>query len=132
MKKQKLQIVALVFITACSMFGGFLGLYIYGVDPGDYAMAIIGGPVIGIVMVLLISKWNKKRNGKVPDIDERTLILMQRYLMAVLYVVLFGSAAALLILYAMGIHSIETGMLVVYLMGLFILIGIGALITKHL
>lgn len=131
-KNKTLEIVGLAFITACSMFGGFLGLYIYGIDPGDYAMAIIGGPVIGIVVFLLISKWNKKRNGKVPSIDERTLILMQRYLMAVLYVVLLGSAAALLILYAMGIHSIEIGMLVIYMMGLFILIGLGAIVTKHL
>jgi len=32
----------------------------------------------------------------------------------------------------MGIHSIETVMLIVYMGGLFILIGIGALITKRL
>lgn len=132
MKNKTLEIVGLVFITACSMFGGFLGLYIYGVDTSEYAFAIIGGPILGIFTYLLISKWNKKRNGKVPDIDERTLILMQRYLMVVLYVVLFGSAAALLILYAMGVHSIETVMLIVYMGGLFIVIGIGFLITKHL
>ena len=114
------------------MFGGFLGLYIYGVEPSEYALAIIGGPILGVVTYLLLSKWNKKRNGKVPDIDERTLILMQRYLMMVLYVVLFGSAAALLTLYAMGVHSIETISLILYLLGLFIVIGLGAIVTKRL
>ena len=132
MKNKTLEIVVLVFITACSMFGGFLGLYIYGVEPSEYALAIIGGPILGVVTYLLLSKWNKRRNGKVPDIDERTLILMQRYLMMVLYVVLFGSAAALLTLYAMGVHSIETISLILYLLGLFIVIGLGAIVTKRL
>ena len=129
MKNQKLEMVALVFMMGCAMMGGFLGLYIYGVDTSEYALAIIGGPILGsIIFIYLI---NKKRNGKVPEVDERTLILMQRYLMMVLYVVLFGSAAALLILYAMGVHSIDTSILIVYMMGLFILIGLGAVITKR-
>ena len=57
---------------------------------------------------------------------------MQRYLMIVLYVVLIGSGAVLLILYAMGVHFIETGMLIVCMMGLYMLIGFGALVTKRL
>ena len=57
---------------------------------------------------------------------------MKRYLMGVLYVVLLGSGAALLILYSMGVHFIETGMLIVCMMGLYLLIGLGAVITKQL
>jgi len=131
-KHQTLQIVALVFMTACTMIGGVLGLYIYGLEPSEYALAWIGGPILGGVTYLILSKWNKKRNGNVPNVDERTIKLMQRYLMIVLYIVLFGSAATLLTLYAMGVHSIETIILIVYLMGLFILIGLGAIVTKHL
>lgn len=132
MKKQKLLIVSWAVITICIIFGGSLGLYIFGEDPSKYAIEIIGGTILGTVITLLLGKWNKKRNGNIPDIDERTLILMKRYLMIVLYFVLFGSAAILLILYSMGVHTIETGMLIVYLGGLYILIGFGAIITKHL
>ncbi|WP_185113098.1 MULTISPECIES: hypothetical protein [Peribacillus] len=57
---------------------------------------------------------------------------MQRYLMIVLYVVLLGNGAALLILYAMGVRFIEIGMLIVCMMESYRLIGFGALVTKRL
>jgi uncharacterized membrane protein YfcA len=132
MKTKKLQIFVWVFIMLCMMIGGFLGIYIIGEDPIEYVMPIIGGLALGSVITLILYKWNKKRNGNVPDVDERTLLLLKRYLMIVLYVVLLGSGAILLVLYSMGVHSIETGMLIVYMMVLYILIGVGAIITKCL
>ena len=124
------------FIIGSMTIGGFLGIYILGKGTGEYdyefAFAIIGGSVIAFVIYLLMSKWNKKRKGNIPDIDERSVMLMQKYLMSVLYVVFFGSAAALLTLYFIGVHYIETGLLIVYMMGLLMLIGIGALVTKRL
>lgn len=132
MKKKKLQIFGWVFIMSCMMIGGFWGMYIFGKDPIEYVMPIIGGLALGSVITLILYKWNKKRNGNVPDVDERTLLLLKRYLMIVLYAVLLGSGAILLVLYSMGVHSIETGMLIVYMMVLYILIGVGAIITKCL
>lgn len=136
MKNQKLQIIIWTVVIGCMIIGGFLGIYIIDKGTGEYiydmAIPIIVGPVLGCVIYLLLSKWNKKRNRNVPDVDESSLILMQRYLMIVLYVVLIGSGAALLILYAMGVHFIETGMLIVCMMGLYMLIGFGALVTKRL
>ena len=132
MKNKKLQIFGWVFIMLCMMIGGFWGMYIAGEDPIEYVMPIIGGLALGNIITLILYKWNKKRKGNVPDVDERTLLLLKRYLMIVLYVVLLGSGAILLILYSMGVHSIETGMLIVYMMVLYILIGVGAVITKWL
>lgn len=139
MKSRKLQIVtwaSRAFIFGCMIIGGFLVAYILGEATGEYnyhiAIATTVGTVLGGAIYLILSKWNKKRNGAVPDVDERTIKLMQRYLMFVLYVVLFGSAAILLTLYSMGIHSIATGMLIVYMGGLFMLIMVGAIITKCL
>jgi uncharacterized membrane protein YfcA len=132
MKTKKLQIFVWVFIMLCMMIGGFLGIYIIGEDPIEYVIPIIGGLALGSVITLSLYKCNKKRNGNVPDVDERTLLLLKRYLMIVLYVVIFGSGAILLVLYSMGVHSIETGMLIVYMMVLYILIGVGAIITKCL
>jgi peptidoglycan/LPS O-acetylase OafA/YrhL len=139
MKNQKLQIVtwaARAFIFGCMIIGGFLLAYLLGKETGEYnyiiAISATVGTVLGGVICLILSKWNKKRNGTIPDFDERTIKLMQRYLMIVLYVVLFGSAAVLLTLYSMGVHSIATGMLIVYMGGLFMLIVVGAIITKCL
>lgn len=136
MNNRKLQITFWSVVIGCMIIGGFLGVYLIGKETGEYnyeiAIAIIGGTVLGFIFYLLISMWNKKRNGNVPDVDERSILLMKRYLMCVLYVVLFGSGAVLLILYSMGVHFIETGMLIICMMVLYMLIGLGAVITKQL
>lgn len=135
MKNNKLFMLVWIFIIACMMIGGFLGIYIIGRATGEYnydlVIPIVVGTVIGFLITLLFTKLAKKKKGNVPDFDERNMMLMKRYLLIVLYFVLFGSGAALLILYAMGIHTIETGMLIVFLIGLYILIGVGALVTKR-
>lgn len=136
MKKVKLQIIFGTIIIGCMILGGLLSVFILGKETGEYnyiiAFAPIGGSILGFFTYFLLSKWNKKRNGNIPETDERTILLMSRYFMFVLYIVLFGSGAILLLLYAMGIHMIETGMLIVYMMILFLLIGSGALIVKRL
>ena len=104
MKNKKLQIFGWVFIMLCMMIGGFWGMYIVGEDPIEYVMPIIGVLILGNIITLILYKWNKKRNGNVPDVDERTLILLKRYLMIVLYVVLLGSGAILLVLCSIGVH----------------------------
>lgn len=136
MSNPKLQITIWSVVIGCMIIGGFLGVYIIGKETGEYnyeiAIAIIVGTILGPFIYLLFSRWNKKRNGNIPDVDERSVLLMKSYLMVVLYAVLFGSGAILLILYSMGVHFIETGWLIVYMMGLYMLIGLGAIITKQL
>lgn len=120
----------------CIWVGGLLGIYVIGKESGEYNYALTipmaVGSIVGTAISLFFSKWNKKRNGNLPEFDERSALLMKRYLMIVLYVVLIGSGAALIILYSMGVYVIETGMLIVCLMVLYILIGLGALVTKRL
>ncbi len=132
MKKKILVIVGWVFIMLCVIIGGCWGMYLAGEKPSEYVIPIISGLVLGNVVVLILYKWNKRRNGNIPDIDERTLLNLKRYLMIVLYVVLIGSGAIVLVLYSMGVRSIETGMIIVYLMVIYILIGVGAIVTKSL
>ncbi|WP_332634880.1 hypothetical protein [Halalkalibacter flavus] len=136
MKNRTLFILVMIFIVGCILFGGFLGIYIIGDETGGYnydlAIPMIVGTLSGILLYVLFSKWSKRRNGNVPDFDERSIILMKRYLMIVLYVLLIGSGATLLILYSMGVYLIETGMLIVCLMTFYIIIGVGAFITKQL
>ncbi len=136
MNNRKLQITIFSVVVGCMIIGGFLGAYIIGKETGEYnyemGTSIIVGTAFGLFIYLMLSKWNKKRNGNVPDVDERSVLLLKRYFMGVLYVVLFGSGAFLIILYSAGVHLIETGLLIVYMMGLYLLIGLGAIITKRL
>lgn len=126
------EILIWVFVIVFMMVGGFIGLYVTGNFEKDLVMAIVIGSILAFLVNLFLSIRRKKKNGNVPPADERTLLLMQRYFMGVLYVVLIGSGALLLVLYAMGIESIQIEMIIVYLAALFILIGCGTLIVKRL
>ncbi|WP_449620057.1 hypothetical protein [Robertmurraya sp. Marseille-Q9965] len=136
MKNKIIFILISAFIIGCIWIGGYLGIHIIGKETGEYnydlAIPMVVGSILGIIIYLFFSMRYKKRNGNVPEFDERSVILMKRYLLIVLYVVLFGSGAALIILYSMGVHLIETGMLIVCLMVLYIMIGLGAFVTKRL
>ncbi|MGF2616255.1 hypothetical protein FZC84_00555 [Rossellomorea vietnamensis] len=136
MKNKKALILAWIFIMMCIMAGGFLGIFIIGKQTGEYdyslAYSVVGGTAGGFLIFLLYTKLMKKHRRNVPSFDERSLILMQRYLMVVLYALLIGSGAVLILLYSMGVQMIETGMLIVCLMGVYIVIGVGAFITKRL
>ena len=57
---------------------------------------------------------------------------MSRYFMFVLYFVLFGSGALLIVLYAMGVREVEIEMLVLYAMAIFMATGFGALVAKRM
>ncbi|RHW39052.1 hypothetical protein D1B31_13910 [Neobacillus notoginsengisoli] len=136
MDKKKLSIITWVVIIVTMMIGGFLGIYLIGKETGEYdfglATPMLAGLAGAVILNIVLAKWKKKRNGKVPEVDERSLVLMKRYFNIVLYFVLFGSGAILIALYAMGITHIETGLIIVYMMALYLIIGIGALIVKRL
>ena len=64
MNNRKLQITIWFVVIGCMIIGGFLGVYLIGKETGEYnyeiAIAIIGGTVLGFIIYLLISMWNKK------------------------------------------------------------------------
>ncbi|UII56286.1 hypothetical protein LS684_02005 [Cytobacillus spongiae] len=132
MNKNKLQIVMFIVLFGSIIFGGLLGVYLIykntGVFHSEWIPAIIGGVLLGFIPMLL----RKKRGGTIPDVDERSMMLYKKYFMAVLYLVLFGSGAGLLILFLNGVKYIETGMLIIYLMVIYMLIGLGVLVVKRL
>jgi hypothetical protein len=136
MTVKRLQIIAWIVIIGCMLIGGLLGIFLIGNETGDYDYKLLFpiclGTVGGFLIFLAISKLNQKRNGKVPDFDERSVLLIQKYLMISLYVILLGSGAALIILYAMGIKYIETGLLMICLFGLYIILGLGTQLAKRL
>lgn len=130
------KIITYIFFIILIVLSGSLVVYLIGKEKGDYNLGlfipIVFGALCGLVINFLHSKWHKKRNGNVPEVDERSLLLMKNYLLIVLYFVLIGSSALLLLLYLMGIHTIETGILIVYMMILYMLIGMGTIVVKRL
>lgn len=67
-----------------------------------------------------------------PDFDERSIKLIQKYLMFALYMLLFGLGIALLIAYGMGIQYVETGFLIICLFAIYMILGLGTLVVKRL
>jgi len=136
MTAKRLQIIIWIVIIGCFLLGGLLGIYLSGKDTGvydyDLILPICVGTFGGFVIFLALSKLKQKRNGNVPDFDERSMKVMQKYFLIAFYVILVGSGAALVIVYAMGIKTIETGLLIVCLLGLYMILGFGALIAKRL
>ena len=129
MTAKRLQIIAWIVIIGCVLLGGLLGIYVIGRDTGvydyDLILPICVGTFGGFIMFLALSKLKQKRNGNVPEFDERSMKVMQKYFLIAFYVILVGSGAALVIVYAMGIKTIETGLLVVCLLGLYMVLGFG-------
>ena len=136
MTVKRLQIISWIVIIGCMLIGGLLAIYLIGKESGVYDYELLFpitlGTVGGFLIFLAISKLKQKRNGNVPDFDERSVLLIKKYLMISLYVILFGSGAALIIVYAMGIKYIETGILMIYLFSLYIILGLGTLVVKRL
>ena len=113
--------------------GGFLSAYLLGGERNyEIAIAVIVGLIASFIIQLLYSKLRQKKNGNVPEFDERSVFLMRRYFMYVLYFALFGSGALLIVLYAMGVREIEIEMLVLYVMAIFMVIGFGSLVAKRM
>ena len=131
MTKKQSSLVWAVVIGSMAI-GGILSMYILeGERNYEIAIAVIIGSIAAFFIQLFYSKWRQKKNGNVPEFDERSLLLMRRYFMVVLYV-LFGSGALLMVLYAVGVREVEIEMIVLYMMALFMVIGFGALVAKRM
>ncbi|WP_139691902.1 hypothetical protein [Sporolactobacillus terrae] len=133
MKKKQWERLMIAIVLLCTIIGGFIGLTIADVTI-DFSLAatIICAPLLGLLPRFFLAARHKKKMGNIPEADERTALILKRYFLGVLYVVLFGSGAALLVLYAMGVESIETGLLIVSMMVLYVSIAIGTLIAAKL
>ncbi|WP_174232713.1 hypothetical protein [Lysinibacillus halotolerans] len=136
MSIKRLQYLLWTVIVLCMIIGGFLGIYLIGKETGDYPvelmLPITIGVIGGLTVFLIISKWSQKRRGNVPEIDERTLKNLQKYFLGALYFILIGSGAALLIAYAMGVKTIETGLLILCLGGVYLITIAGVFVVKRI
>ncbi|WP_223703118.1 hypothetical protein [Sutcliffiella deserti] len=136
MKNEKLLWLAWSFIIICIMAGGILGVYLIGREEGvfdmDLVLSVVIGTLGGAFFTIVFSIWKKKRKRNIPEFDERNLSLMKRYFLIALYFIIFGSGALLLVLFFMGVETIDVGMLIVYMMVLYLIVGLGALVTAKL
>lgn len=116
------------------MIGGFLGSYVIGKDTGEFNLEVvlpIGlGAIFAFIIFMVLSRMKYKKEGNVPEYDERNIVLIQKYLIVAFQMVLILSGIFLICIYAVGIKSIETNILLIYLFCIYLLLGIGTLITK--
>ncbi|QFT87306.1 hypothetical protein FIU87_01390 [Bacillus sp. THAF10] len=138
MKMKILYWSAFAFIISCILAGGSLGVYLIGRKDGIFDMellrSVFTGTFGGVLFVIIISFLVRKKKNKtnIPTFDERNILMMKRYFLGALYFVLVGSGAVLMFLVFMGVETVETGMLALYLVLLFALVGTGAFVTSKL
>lgn len=103
---------------------------------GDFdiglGFAIAGSMIGGVLISHLLSIWKEKRNGNIPEIDERTIFVMKNYFMWAFYFVLIGSAIVTFVLYFSDVKTVEIGLLFVYQMIIYIFVGTGAFVAKKI
>lgn len=94
-------------------------------------IAMTGAMVLGAFFSYLLSIRKKKQNSSIPEVDERTILVLKNYFMWAFYFVMIGSGLVSIILYLMDVETVELGMIFVYQAFLFILVGIGAFVAKR-
>ena len=132
MKRKNTEIYFWLVLIGSMFVGAIFGVYFLGEETNGNNTEIVMGITTGALIVLAIYLLRKKSKSNIPSTDERSIKIIQHYLVIVLYVLLFGSQAVLLILYFSGISIIKIDTLILCILGVFILIGIGATIVKRL
>ncbi|RDI42193.1 hypothetical protein [Falsibacillus pallidus] len=131
MKKWGSIIIAAVIVGGVCI-GVFFGkLFVPDLPVGTIA-AGFGGSVAGIGIVMGVEKLRQRRKtNNVPEVDERTWMNIKNFYAISLYFVLIGSMLLVCILFASGVRTIEIGALSIYLLLLFMLLGVGTLVVKR-
>ena len=134
--KSKYSILMWIIIFFTMAAGAIMAVYL---DQGlnKQAMLVFTVPLlIGVGAAALTSslvskyKGNEKRNGKAPAYDERTVFMMQRYSMIMLYVFQFLLASTILALKIMRIETIPVDAALFGLLGFIFINGIGIFIVR--
>lgn len=95
-------------------------------------LLIAGAMIVGVLISYLLSVRKQKRNGNIPEIDERTIFVMKNYFMWAFYFIFIGTGLITLMLYLMDVETVEVGLLFVYQMIIIILVAIGAGVAKKI
>lgn len=96
------------------------------------AISIIGAMILGAFFSYLLSIKKKKRNNNIPEVDERTILVLKNYFTWAFYFVMIGSGFVSIILSLMNVEKIELGMIFAYQAFVFILVAIGAFVAKRI
>ncbi|CAH2716583.1 hypothetical protein BACCIP111895_03770 [Neobacillus rhizosphaerae] len=131
MKKKWPLIVAITVVCSMSI-GWYLGKLLVPDLPVGTVTAGITGSVLGVGIVIGTAKFRESRKShNVPDVDERTWINIKNFYAFSLYISLFGSMLLVIVLFSLGVETIEIGALSIYLLALFMLLVIGTLVVKR-
>lgn len=137
--KEKVKVSALYSLAIGPIIiGGNLFLYFVDRIPGHEGEGAMFFDYVWLNMIILgmfvlttfLMKRREKRRGKIPAVDERTLQIMKNYLLLVLSAIFFISAIILLVLFFLGVETIEIGWIFVYLSGWIILFLLGGFVVS--
>lgn len=117
------------------ILGSQLGLYLFGKGSGSYDTGLILpnliGSLIGCGGVCIFSFLKKRKNGNVPEFDERSIHIIKSISYNILFIALSITSVIVVVLYSIGVHTISTLAVASYLTLIYIIIGIGLLIAKY-
>jgi Ca2+/Na+ antiporter len=129
---KSIQYIGVLFIFICIIGGIFLAKWLVPELPEEAIAAAIGGAVLGIGLVLAVSKIRAARKkDHTPEVDERTWNNMKNFYAISLYFVLIGSMAVVLMLVCFGHDTIELGAVSLYLLFLLMILLVGTFIVKR-
>lgn len=133
---RKYSILLWIVIFLATAAGGVLAVYL-NEDLSKQAILVFVVPLlIGVgaaaLTSQLVSKYrsNENRNGKAASYDERTVYMMQRYSMIMLYVLQFIMAGTILALKIMRIEVIPVDAALLTLFAFIMINGIGIIIVR--
>src|SRR5699024_7079457 len=96
-------------VTVSFLVGCFAIMYVSGLFTGNYnyelGFTISVGAVLAFIIKRVYSIRHKKKHGSIPSSDERHVLITQKYLLFMLYLILFVSGIFFIILYVLGITA---------------------------
>ena len=94
-------------------------------------IGVSGAMVLSAFFTYLLSIRKKKKDNNIPEVDERTILVLKNYFMWSFYFVMIGSGLVSVILYLMDVKTIELGMIFAYQAFVFMIVAIGAFAAKR-
>lgn len=123
-------------VTASIIVGCFAIIYVRELYTGNYnyelGFIISVGAVLAFIIKRVYSIRHKKKHGSIPSSDERHVLITQKYLLFMLYLILFVSGIFFIILYVLGITAIKIKFLLIYMLIIFVIISLGTVIIKKM
>lgn len=135
MSKRTVGVIMLSLLAAINVVGMLVLYYFMAkrldlpLKLGHFAFLIVC-VLVGGAIGLLYMKYRRRRLGNTPLIDERTRMMVQKFMNVMFAILLIGGSIAIITLFFIGIETIEVGLLALVIGLFFVVCIIGLFIIK--